>query len=288
MAVNVYATSVNSGSFSRNDMIDWVNGLLKLNYTKVENLCTGAAYCQLMDMLWPGVINLKKVKFDAKHDYEFIENFKLLQSSFKKKKVDKEIGVERLVKGRFQDNFEFAQWFKKFFDANYNGNEYDAEERRSGKRVVAPPTLSDAQHSTSVQKKSGSTLSSSSTTSKASRLQGKTKSGISTAHQSGKVSTESRVTPAGSSGNKGSQSQINSAVLKEKDLEVQQLQAEKEQLLLTINGLEKERDFYFSKLRQLEITCQEENRDTLNVDEVLSVLYETAEGFIQPESDEEN
>lgn len=35
------------------------------------------------------------------------------QSSFKKKKVDKEIGVERLVKGRFQDNFEFAQWFKK-------------------------------------------------------------------------------------------------------------------------------------------------------------------------------
>lgn len=30
------------------------------------------------------------------------------------------------MKGRFQDNFEFLQWFKKFFDANYDGREYDA------------------------------------------------------------------------------------------------------------------------------------------------------------------
>lgn len=34
--------------------------------------------------------------------------------------------VDRLIKGRFQDNFEFLQWFKKFFDANYGGQEYDA------------------------------------------------------------------------------------------------------------------------------------------------------------------
>ena len=60
-----------------------------------------------------GSVNLKKIKFDAKSDYQYIENFKLLQSSFKKKGVDKVIPVERLCKGRFQDNFEFAQWFKK-------------------------------------------------------------------------------------------------------------------------------------------------------------------------------
>ena len=36
------------------------------------------------------------------------------------------IPVDRLVKGRFQDNFEFIQWFKKFFDANYDGRPYDA------------------------------------------------------------------------------------------------------------------------------------------------------------------
>ena len=36
------------------------------------------------------------------------------------------IPVDKLIKGRFQDNFEFLQWFKKFFDANYDGREYDA------------------------------------------------------------------------------------------------------------------------------------------------------------------
>ena len=29
------------------------------------------------------------------------------------------------MKGRFQDNFKFLQWFKKFFDANYQGQDYE-------------------------------------------------------------------------------------------------------------------------------------------------------------------
>lgn len=37
-----------------------------------------------------------------------------------------------MIKGRFQDNFEFLQWFKKFFDANYDGREYDPQEARFG------------------------------------------------------------------------------------------------------------------------------------------------------------
>jgi microtubule-associated protein, RP/EB family len=40
------------------------------------------------------------------------------------------VPVDRLIKGRFQDNFEFLQWFKKFFDANYDGREYDPLEAR--------------------------------------------------------------------------------------------------------------------------------------------------------------
>ncbi len=36
------------------------------------------------------------------------------------------------MKGRFQDNFEFVQWFKKFFDANYDGQEYDPISARGG------------------------------------------------------------------------------------------------------------------------------------------------------------
>lgn len=40
------------------------------------------------------------------------------------------VPVDRLIKGRFQDNFEFIQWFKKFFDANYGGQDYDASGAR--------------------------------------------------------------------------------------------------------------------------------------------------------------
>lgn len=59
------------------------------------------------------------------------------------------IPIDRLIKGRFQDNFEFLQWFKKLFDANYDGHDYDALGARenmpmgmgagSGSKMLAPP-----------------------------------------------------------------------------------------------------------------------------------------------------
>lgn len=48
------------------------------------------------------------------------------------------IPVDKLVKGKFQDNFEFVQWFKKFFDANYDGKEYDPVAARQGQDTIAP------------------------------------------------------------------------------------------------------------------------------------------------------
>merc|ERR1740129_2371212 len=76
-------------------------------------------------MLFPGCIPVKRVKFKTKLEHEYISNFKLLQGAFKKMTVDKIVPVDKLVKGRFQDNFEFLQWFKRFFDANYQGQDYD-------------------------------------------------------------------------------------------------------------------------------------------------------------------
>lgn len=43
------------------------------------------------------------------------------------------------MKGKFQDNFEFVQWFKKFFDANYDGKEYDPVEARQGQDAMPTP-----------------------------------------------------------------------------------------------------------------------------------------------------
>ena len=46
----------------------------------------------------------------------------------------KDIPIQRLVKGRFQDNFEFLQWFYKFFTINDSGDHdgYDAVAQRGG------------------------------------------------------------------------------------------------------------------------------------------------------------
>lgn len=96
-----------------------------------------------MDMLFPGCVHLRKVKFQAKLEHEYIHNFKVLQAAFKKMGVDKIIPVEKLVKGKFQDNFEFIQWFKKFFDANYDGKDYNPLLARQGQDVAPPPNPGD-------------------------------------------------------------------------------------------------------------------------------------------------
>ena len=49
--------------------------------------------------------------------------------------------MDKLVKGKFQDNFEFVQWFKKFFDANYDGKDYDPVAARQGQETAVAPSL---------------------------------------------------------------------------------------------------------------------------------------------------
>lgn len=89
MAVNVYATNVTTENLSRHDMLAWVNDCLQSSFTKIEELCTGAVYCQFMDMLFPGSVPLKRVKFRTNLEHEYIQNFKILQGGFKKMSVDK-------------------------------------------------------------------------------------------------------------------------------------------------------------------------------------------------------
>ena len=59
MAVNVYATSSSTDNLSRHDMLAWVNDSLNTRYVKIEEFCTGAIYCQFMDMLFPGCIQVR-------------------------------------------------------------------------------------------------------------------------------------------------------------------------------------------------------------------------------------
>lgn len=50
------------------------------------------------------------------------------------------------MKCKMQDNLEFCQWLKKFWDANWGGDEYDAIGRRGGQAsdMSVNACLSDA------------------------------------------------------------------------------------------------------------------------------------------------
>ncbi|XP_022055536.2 microtubule-associated protein RP/EB family member 3-like isoform X2 [Acanthochromis polyacanthus] len=247
MAINVYSTSMSIENLSRHDMLAWVNDSLQLTYTKIEQLCTGTAYCQFMDILFPGCILLKKVKFFAKLEHEYIHNFKVLQAAFKRMNVDKIIPVERLVKGKFQDNFEFLQWFKKFFDANHERKEYDPLLSRQGQEGTPPPPNPGPMRTSPTAPKN-----------------------VPTPHR--QINVARRTTPVTRNGEDADLTELNQQVL---------------DLKLTVDGLEKERDFYFGKLRDIELICQEsENENSPVLNKIIDILYATEEGFAPPEDEE--
>ncbi|GCC26083.1 microtubule-associated protein RP/EB family member 2 isoform X1 [Chiloscyllium punctatum] len=263
MAVNVYSTSVTSENMSRHDIMAWINDTVCLNYTKIEQLCSGAAYCQFMDMLFSGCISLKKVKFQAKLEHEYIHNFKLLQASFKRMNVDKVIPVERLVKGRFQDNLEFIQWFKKFFDANYDGKEYDPVLARQGQDAIPPPN--PGEQIFNLPKKAVSSPSAGAAASKS------TPSPKSASTPSRPTSAQARKAPGAKSGG-------------DAESHIAQLNEQVSSLKLALEGVEKERDFYFGKLREIELICQEHGQENIDlVQRLMDVLYATDEGFAVPD-----
>ena len=149
-----------------------------------------------------------------------------------------------------QDNLEFLQWSKRFWDQYFPGHEYDAVARR---KASGPPASAPAAAASAPRASMGS----------------------STTRKTG-ATPVNRAPPraAGAAG-------VGSSALK----------AENDQLKEAIGGLEKERDFYFSKLRDIELLLQNavEKDPKLETDEnglvkdIQTILYSTEEGFEIPD-----
>uniref|UniRef100_A0A8C7PE65 DNA (cytosine-5-)-methyltransferase n=1 Tax=Oncorhynchus mykiss TaxID=8022 RepID=A0A8C7PE65_ONCMY len=114
---------------SRFEVLDWLNKILDIKFTRVEQICSGSCYCQLMDWLFPGCIDMSTVKFQAQDTPDFIHNYNLWL-----------IGICPL----FQPNFVFLKWFKRFFQANLVGQVYNPVEARQGQEIqpARPPLRS--------------------------------------------------------------------------------------------------------------------------------------------------
>lgn len=239
---------------SRQELLAWANSLLQLNLTKVEQFGTGAPYCQIYDSIFLD-LPMARVKFNVNTEYQYLENFKILSSAFKKHQIERTIPVQQLAKCKMQDNLEFLQWTKRFWDQYFPGDEYDALSRRKGS--AAPPTSAPANLRASTTKRPvGATA----------------------------AAPRPRVGGATASAGAG----VSSAA-------AAKLQTEVTALTETVAGLERERDFYFSKLRDIELLVQGafeaepelENDDGL-LKQIQNILYSTEEGFeIPAETDED-
>ncbi|CAN6816238.1 unnamed protein product [Brassica oleracea] len=220
----------------RNEILTWINDRLHLNLSRVEEAASGAVQCQMLDMTFPGVVPMHKVNFDAKNEYDMIQNYKVLQDVFNKLQITKPLEINRLVKGRPLDNLEFLQWLKRFCDSTNGGimNEnYNPVERRS---------KGGRERSVKGSNKMPKSLQTNNTPPNSSSV-GLTKA--------------SGPKPANTS-------------------QVQALSKELTDLKLSYDHLGKERDFYFSKLRDVELLCQTpELEDLPIVVAVKKILYAT-------------
>ncbi|XP_062248688.1 uncharacterized protein LOC133957229 [Platichthys flesus] len=143
VAVNVAVNAaVNIHSYNRYELLAWLNDTLQTRFTKVEQVCTGAAYCQLMDLLFPGSLDLSKVRFQSNDQLDSIHNYSLLQAAFRKVGVVRYIPEKALMKRNPTVSLTFLQWVKLFFDKNNKGREYHALEARGGQRM----TPADSDH----------------------------------------------------------------------------------------------------------------------------------------------
>lgn len=86
----------------RKELLEFFNDLLDLNLTKIEQTAPGAIACQITEMIFPGSIAMTRVNWGAKSDYEFIQNYKLLQGAFNKHRVQRHVDVDKLIRAKYQ------------------------------------------------------------------------------------------------------------------------------------------------------------------------------------------
>uniref|UniRef100_A0A7E4ZX22 G protein-coupled receptor n=1 Tax=Panagrellus redivivus TaxID=6233 RepID=A0A7E4ZX22_PANRE len=295
MVVNVFFSAVTSATMSRHELLAWINESLQANFTKIEEMATGAGYCGLTDCLFPGQINLKKVKWNSRNDVDWLNNWQVLQQAWKKLGVDKPVPVNALMKGKFQDNLEFLQWFKKFFDANWEDHEYNALEARGGADLPslapvggartarapaprpAPTRPAPARPTTAAAPPARRVAAAPATAAPAASTRPARTSNIGT-------------TRAAPSAAESAQIAALTKAKAELEAQVAELVNEKAELTQIAEELTNERDFYYNKLREVEVVCTEVGEDaSIPARQITEIIFRTDDGFEavgEPEGEE--
>jgi len=242
----------------RLELLQWLNDFFGFEYQKIEDCASAAAYCQIFDAIYPNQIPLSQVNFSAKHEYEFIQNFKILQKGFEKVQLKRNIPIQLLTRAKYQDNLEFLQWFKRYFDLNYDiSSNYDG-------RVLRAHAIKSYQKQRSRRRKT-STLPSKNLVSATPAAPKSASKVVPTPMTQARSSR-----PRSSTVNQEHQSQFS----RTKSKEAQTLKDELAKMKRIAKALEKERDYYFAKLQQMDLVCQSQsNLDDPFAKTIQRILY---------------
>lgn len=290
---------------SRTELVEWVNRLLQVNLAKVEQCASGAIYCQIIDACHPGSISMRKVNWMAKAEHEHIPNYKVLQAAFDKLDIARHIPVDQLIRGKYQDNLEMLQWLKCYWEKEGGAGhrQYDAVTVRADKTLppwakplnifAARGTLEKENQNPRMGKADEVRQVRQPARPAADRTHGRTATSGNTSAVSAPAVRQPTKTPR--SVNSSLNTSLNTSAAENETLKAK-LQDQKEEILdlrANLDGLERERDYYFRKLRDVEILCLElkanmdpELKAEKVVEDVQGILY--AENEVEAETDEAN
>mmetsp|Transcript_19273 Transcript_19273/g.46554 ORF Transcript_19273/g.46554 Transcript_19273/m.46554 type:complete len:386 (+) Transcript_19273:143-1300(+) len=297
-------------------ILSFFNDLLQINLSKIEETASGAVACQLTDYVFPGSVPMARVNWEAKSDFEFVNNYKLLQVAFKKNHVQRHVEVNKLIRAKYQDNLEFCQWLKAFVERSGvdRGDSYDPvavrEKGKGGKKFN--------QKMAGARSKAvggGSRRVTTATTTTTTKPRVPTRPTPAKPTSTTRTSTTAKTTTRSmasspnsrtkeplkrsSSGNKvGGTNAEPDAMLLKKNAELEATVSKLEEIGIETEAklaeAEREKDFYFEKLRNVELLLQIKQGNNFDgcdlqnvVDGIFKVLYATAEDVLEIDEDGE-
>lgn len=249
---------------SKREILEWMNMTLNSSIANVDkDVGDGSAYAQIFHSINKKCVSLKQIKFDGKSEYEFTINYNIVQKAMKLLKIDKVIPSEALMKGKPLDNIEFCQWLKHYHTNVAVCEDYDGFAEREAQN----PGLHKKNKRWAPNAGGGEV---------------KAKPAAAKAKPAAKPMASNKERPASRA--TGSTGGASAAELKEAQAEVARQNEEISELNLNVDALTKERDFYFGKLRDVEILIQEKEGDC---DEKVTEAFESIKAILYATDDAE-
>ena len=268
---------------------------------------------------------MSRVDWSAKSSHEYVANYKLLQSAFNKNKIRKHVDVDKLIRGKYQDNLEFCQWLKAFFDqtsgmmvgregydpvavrARGKGGKGVERSKGCGMKSIARPAVGRTSTRAAAPAAKPRVAASASRVASSGRPTTSSSSRSSSASQSHK---ENIVNTSSAPSTKPRKTNDDNALkllqeenhrLKAENVDLQSKNAESTavfaEMEMNQQTLESERDFYFNKLRGIEIMLQiykeKEEQEGVDLGEeakkvierAFKVMYATEEDNVDVDDD---